>query len=135
MKRTSIELPIDQIAVRMRVRGDDGDLAPLEASIRKMGLLHPILVDRNGVLISGGRRLQACKNIGHTSIQAIRFDILYSSMEALDIQTDDNLCILPLSQADIEEHIASKKRKIGEPGSGLASWIKRTISTKQSESS
>jgi ParB family chromosome partitioning protein len=41
-----------------------GDVRSLVASIDKLGLLHPIVVDGNGRLISGARRLAAVRSLG-----------------------------------------------------------------------
>jgi len=51
-----------------RFRGDIGDLSELIESIRKNGLLHPIVVTEEGVLIAGKRRLEACRALGWTDI-------------------------------------------------------------------
>jgi ParB family chromosome partitioning protein len=56
--------PIDSIIVGERMRKNMGDLARLAASIRRLGLLHPIVVDPDGRLLAGGRRLEACKLLG-----------------------------------------------------------------------
>lgn len=62
--------PIDQIQVNRetRQRRDLGDLASLMDSIRRIGLVHPIVVDRDFNLIAGERRLAACRAIGLSSI-------------------------------------------------------------------
>jgi N6-adenosine-specific RNA methylase IME4 len=52
---------ISDIIVRTRHRKDMGDLEALARSIEEVGLLHPVVVDRNNVLIAGDRRLRAIK--------------------------------------------------------------------------
>lgn len=44
-------------------------LEELKESILKHGLIRPIMVDKNLKLISGYRRLEACKELGFTRIQ------------------------------------------------------------------
>jgi ParB family chromosome partitioning protein len=56
------------IRVGKRFRKDLGDLEILARSIKAIGLLHPIVVDRDGNLIAGLRRLRACKALGWGSI-------------------------------------------------------------------
>lgn len=51
--------PVAQIKVGKRFRKDMGDVAALARSINKLGLLQPIVIDRDGVLIAGERRLRA----------------------------------------------------------------------------
>jgi ParB family chromosome partitioning protein len=40
----------------------------MAASIEDIGLLNPITVDENGLLLAGGRRLAACKLLGWKDI-------------------------------------------------------------------
>src|SRR5688572_12896863 len=55
---------IDDIDVGARHRIDLGDVDGLAASIREVGLLHPIVVTPDGRLIAGARRLEACRRLG-----------------------------------------------------------------------
>lgn len=41
-----------------------GDLTSLRESIKKHGLIHPIIYDSNGTLIAGRRRKKACEELG-----------------------------------------------------------------------
>jgi ParB family chromosome partitioning protein len=59
---------IDRIIVENRFRQDLGDIDGLAQSIRELGLLHPIVVQPDGRLIAGQRRLEACKQLGWTEI-------------------------------------------------------------------
>jgi ParB family chromosome partitioning protein len=60
--------PIAEIIVGDRHRKDLGDIEGLAASIEDIGLLHPIIVDQDGQLLAGGRRLVACKLLGWSEI-------------------------------------------------------------------
>jgi len=126
MNREFIELDADNVIVKSRFRKEPGDLATLENSIRNLGLLVPVIVDRNNVLISGGRRLEACRRAGVGRIPVLRLDTSYDSLAALDIQVDKNLCRRPLTGEELEQLIRRKKAKIEgkprkkEPGGALA---------------
>ena len=109
MNTTFVEISIDDVAVKDTSRKDNGDLTTLENSIRKLGLLCPLIVDRENVLISGSRRLQACRNAGLTEIPVLKLDVEFGSMTALDIHGDENLCRLPLSAEELEDLIKRKK--------------------------
>lgn len=71
---TTLTIPIDKITTAGNVRRQIGDTSDLEASIRAVGLIEPVLVrDLNGSgyqLIAGHRRLTAVTNLGDTEIPA-----------------------------------------------------------------
>jgi ParB family transcriptional regulator, chromosome partitioning protein len=60
--------PISSIQVGKRHRRDLGDIEWLAGSIEDIGLLHPITVSEDGVLLAGRRRLAACKKLGWKNI-------------------------------------------------------------------
>ena len=68
-------LPISKIKVRHRYRKDLGDLAGLAASIKELGLLHPVVVWSDRRLIAGERRLAACKLLGWKTVPVTVIDI------------------------------------------------------------
>ena len=51
------------VFVGERYRRDLGDLELLADSIREVGLLHPIVVTSDGRLVTGVRRLRACRDV------------------------------------------------------------------------
>jgi ParB family chromosome partitioning protein len=59
---------ISEITIGARHRQDMGDIAGLASSIEDIGLLNPITVDENGLLLAGARRLAACKQLGWKNI-------------------------------------------------------------------
>jgi N6-adenosine-specific RNA methylase IME4 len=56
-------VPISAITIGVRHRRDMGDLDALAKSIRLVGLLHPLVLDKHGTLIAGERRLRACADL------------------------------------------------------------------------
>jgi ParB family chromosome partitioning protein len=62
---------IKDIIIGHCYRQDLGDLQELAASIREFGLLRPVLITRDGRLIAGRRRLEACKLLGWETIPVI----------------------------------------------------------------
>ena len=129
MNREMIDIDIDDIVIKGRPREDTGDLGTLERSIRNLGLLFPVVIDKNNVLISGSRRLMACRNTGIKRIPALKLDVDFAGMTALAVQSDENLCRQPLSARELERLIQMKKCNINEksPGRGLGilSWLKK----------
>ena len=132
VKKEYRELEISEITIRARLRNELGELGTLTNSIRKHGLLSPIIVDKDNVLIAGLRRLEACQQAGSTRIPCFKLNIDYRDVEALDIQSDENLCRQPLTQEELERQIHMKKRAMrGGPGKmlrNLVSSIKKIFS-------
>ncbi|HCC32631.1 MAG TPA: hypothetical protein DEQ28_01835 [Clostridiales bacterium] len=86
----SMEVPIDAIKVGVRLRQDMGDVAELAESIGRYGLLHPIVIDDENNLVTGARRLLACRSLGWTTTQAKRLGSL-SEAERREIELEENL--------------------------------------------
>ena len=90
MNTPIVHLPIDSITVGDRLRDDMGDIAALAESIREHGLLHPITVDEEGVLIAGGRRLAAMRRLGFETVPARHWQTLDENDRRL-IELEENL--------------------------------------------
>lgn len=60
------KVPISNITVGPRFRRDLGDLKALMDSIADVGLLHPLVVTSDNLLVAGKRRLEACRRLGWT---------------------------------------------------------------------
>ena len=86
----------------MRIRQDSGNLASLENSIRKVGLLNPVVLDEENRLVAGYRRLSACRNLGWEEIEAnvIQFD--GDELKMLDAEVDENLFRKDFTREEIE---------------------------------
>lgn len=71
-----IEIPCGQIRVGERHRKEMGDLEALAVSISTVGLLHPPVVTRDGVLVCGERRFRAMRDIlGWKTIPVIVLEV------------------------------------------------------------
>jgi ParB family chromosome partitioning protein len=69
------KLEISQIKVRNRYRKSLGEINSLAASIKDLGLLHPIVVRPDGRLIAGERRLAACRRLGWKTVPVTFVDL------------------------------------------------------------
>jgi len=105
-----MKIPIEKIVVdnEHRIRKDAGNLAPLENSIKKIGLLNPIVVDEEYRLIAGSRRLQACRNLGWKEIEAQLVPFRNDLLLMLDAEVDENLARKDFTP---EEIIGIEKRR------------------------
>lgn len=59
-----LERSIDSIVVGIRHRKDPGDINALMRSIDEVGLLQPVTITPDGVLVCGWRRLEAARRLG-----------------------------------------------------------------------
>lgn len=85
------EIKITEVVVGNRARKGDGWLDSLERSIQQVGVLQPIGITPDKKLIFGGRRLQACKNLGLETIPARVFDIdADNPVTALRMEREEN---------------------------------------------
>jgi len=66
-----VNFPIESIVVSTRIRKDLGDLQSLSESIKELGLLSPIVINKEGKLLAGERRLEACKLLEWKNIPAV----------------------------------------------------------------
>ena len=67
-------MKIDDVVIGDRFRQDLGNVNELAQSIADVGLLHPIVITPDNVLIAGRRRLEACKLLGLIDIPATVVD-------------------------------------------------------------
>ena len=82
---------ISEVVVEERARQGYGLLDSLERSIMQIGVLQPIGLTAGMKLIFGGRRLQACKNLGIETIPARIFDLdTDDPVAALRMERDEN---------------------------------------------
>ena len=85
-----MRLKISEIRIGNRIRKDQVDLSELKDSMRRLGLLQPILVDTNNTLVAGFRRMEAAKALGWESIDSRLVDI-QNKKDRLIIEADENI--------------------------------------------
>ena len=88
--------PLDQIVLdrEHRQRKTIDDIEDLAKSIMKLGLIHPIVIERNGNLRVGERRFTACKMLGWTH---------------MPVQFVDELSEAELQLLELEENVRRKQ--------------------------
>ena len=69
MSSTKIAISDINMNIETRFRQDLGDLKPLIESIKRHGLLHPIVLSEDNQLICGRRRLAAYMQLEITEIE------------------------------------------------------------------
>ena len=73
--RSGGHVVINAISIGDRHRRDLGDIAGLAQNISARGLLHPIVINHDGRLIAGARRLAAAKVLGWTTVPVTVIDL------------------------------------------------------------
>lgn len=94
-------MPIDQIIIGQRRRQKLGNIQALANSIGSRGLLHPIIV-QGRTLISGQRRLEACKKLGWKTIPVRRIETM-AEEEMREIELEENTERLALADFEISK--------------------------------
>lgn len=95
-----LERSVDSIRVGSRHRSDLGDLEALAESIEQQGLLQPITVTPEGVLVCGARRLAALRQLGVRKVSVwVRAGISDRLTQVLAEQ-DENAQHKPLSPTE-----------------------------------
>ncbi|MFP4408946.1 MAG: ParB N-terminal domain-containing protein [Alkalispirochaetaceae bacterium] len=84
-----MQIDINSVVVRRRVRKSLGDLRPLAESLKTHGLMNPILINERHELIAGHRRLEAAKLLGWTTIAARLVDQTEEA-ELLEMELEEN---------------------------------------------
>lgn len=92
-----LERSVDSIVVGVRHRTDLGDLGPLMSSIDRLGLLQPVTITPDGVLICGCRRLEAVKRLKWRTLRVWVRSGLSDELSRILAQQDENSTHKPLS--------------------------------------
>jgi len=85
-----MQLRIDEIVIKKRARKDLGDLSSLAESIKKYGLMSPLIVSKNRELIAGHRRLEAAKLLGWKAIPVTIVD-REDKIGKLELEIEENV--------------------------------------------
>lgn len=96
-----LERRVDSITIGVRHRYDpERDLAPLMRSIDRLGLLQPVTITPDGVLICGHRRLKAVKELGWPTLRVWIRTGISDPLTQLLAEQDENILHRPLSPFD-----------------------------------
>lgn len=91
---------IDDFVFGHRIRQDNGDLRALIASIRRIGFVQPITITPSGAVLSGGRRLEAARALGYTTVDVwVRTDVT-TELDMLLAEQQENQNRKPYTQIE-----------------------------------
>jgi len=115
-----MEVKIDDVLVKRRIRVNLGNLTQLSESLRRHGLMNPIVVTSRMELVAGHRRLEAAKRLGWQTIEARIVENL-SDEAKLEMEIDENLHRRPLSPDELADGY-SRLSRIKNPGFFRRIW-------------
>ena len=85
-----MQVPLNDIIVKKRIRKEMGYIAALADSMKRYGQMSPIVLNNRNQLIAGGRRLEAARYLGWRTINAVILDIS-DSLSPLDYEVEENI--------------------------------------------
>lgn len=83
------------------------DVTDLEKSIQTLGLIAPLVISTDNVILAGARRYQALLNLGYTEAPVMVVD--KNALEKELVSIDENLVRKDLSKIEIESHLRRAK--------------------------
>jgi ParB family chromosome partitioning protein len=83
------------------------DVSELEKSIQTLGLIAPLVISKENVILAGARRYQAMLNLGFTETPVMIVD--GNALEKELVSIDENLVRKDLSKIEIESHLRRAK--------------------------
>lgn len=113
-----LERAVDSIWAGRRHREDYGDLDPLVESIARDGLLQPITITPDGMLICGARRLAAIRRLGWKTVNVWVRSGISTTLGQLLAEQDDNLLHKPLTRTEEATLYAELKALMVEDATG-----------------
>jgi ParB family chromosome partitioning protein len=106
MISTSGTVPIERIRIG-NPEHDPGDVTDLVESIRELGLINPIQLDEQYNVVSGRRRLKACRLLGMREVPATIFS--YDQTRAALAKIDENLIRKHLTRLELADLLARRQ--------------------------
>ncbi|HOE99946.1 MAG TPA: ParB N-terminal domain-containing protein [Spirochaetota bacterium] len=121
-----MKVKISDIKVpKKRLRADIGDLSALMKSMSNYGLLQPIVINNDYILIAGYRRYLAAKRLNWLEIDAKIVDVK-NKLDRLELEIDENTVRKDFTFDEINNAIEVKE-KLSRPSifAVIANFFKR----------
>lgn len=118
---------LQSIRVRNRIRKDLGDIDALKESIRRNGLLNPIIVTADFTLVAGQRRLEAARSLGWKRIPC--YIVETGDPESLlQVELDENVARKDFTSDEMADALVRLDR-LQNPAwpKRLGRWIKKLL--------
>jgi ParB family chromosome partitioning protein len=109
-----MQVPIEDIKVKKRIRKDLGDIETLAESLKTYGQINPIVITAKNVLIAGERRLEAAKALGWRTVNAVIVDFT-DALAKLEYEVEENIQRRDFTPQEIAE-ATRKIYRLRNPG-------------------
>ena len=120
-----MKMKIEEIIVGARVRQEAGELTLLKQSIKTVGLINPIVVNEKNELLTGFRRLQACKELGMAEVEVKAIKMEGDEILELDWEYHENIGRSDLTPEDKQIYFEERDKLLNPPRTGgFFAWIK-----------
>lgn len=109
-----MQVRIDEIKIGKRTRKHLGNIDELAKSIEEIGLLHPVVIDKEYKLITGQRRIEAHKLLGLDKIECRIVSNLTEAYNLIKAERDENICradFTPTEAIALAERLEPFERK------------------------
>lgn len=100
---------IEDIKISDRIRHDLGDVDRLASSIEQIGLIHPVIITDTYELLSGYRRIQACKKLGWDKIEVRVVNLGDNDVKKLDWEYHENFGRKDLAEGERENYFERRE--------------------------
>jgi len=117
-----MKLKIEDIKIGDRIRQETGDLSQLKRSIQEVGLITPIILNEKNELLSGFRRLQACRELDWNEIEVRVINTEDDDVKRLDLEYHENLGRLDLTIEEQECYNQIRYDLLHPPRSTFSFW-------------
>ena len=105
---------ISEIQIKKRIRKDFGNLNELAESMNTHGLMNPIVISKDYLLIAGHRRLESAKKLGWEKIEATIVDAT-TKIDKLEMEIEENIHRKDFTSDEIVDAY-SKLERLKNPG-------------------
>lgn len=98
------QISIDKIKIDNTYLRLDTDVSELEKSISTVGVIAPLIINKDFRLLAGGRRFHALRNLGHQDIPVVQVDLDDYEQELISI--DENIVRKDLHKLEFEANLS-----------------------------
>ncbi|MEE8440654.1 MAG: ParB N-terminal domain-containing protein [Spirochaetia bacterium] len=97
-----MRIELGKIIIRKRVRKNLGDLSSLMDSLRRHGLLNPVVINSSKELVAGHRRMEAAKRLGWREIE-VRIIDGKNKGDLIEMEIEENTLRKDLTTDELAE--------------------------------